>query len=236
MASAKYVQIKISDSSSPTFADTLVTVNLNATAAATLVDNIWDEPCAGHTTSDTSGNQVCDQAATDTTNIRGDISDLSDGSNPVWVVGQTIATGTCDSGSVSTCIDATLTQSSTDYWAKGMQIVFTGGTSNNQTSCVTGFTPATDTITFSPAVTDAVSTDDYTLVANGACSLLDQVVEDTGSTYTARCILAAVFATQAGDWSTSGQVATFQDPGGNENRVVGTIDGSTRTSLTVTCP
>ena len=169
-ASAKYVQILIRDSSSPTFADTMVTVNLNATSAATLVDNILDEPCAGHTTSDTMGDQLCDQATTDTTNIRNDISNLSDGSNPVWTVGGTIATGACDSGSTTTCVDATLTSSETDYLANGAAILFTSDGADKQARCITGFTPASDTITFEPATTTAVVTNDYVLFTAPTCA------------------------------------------------------------------
>jgi hypothetical protein len=166
---AKYVQILIKDTSSPTFADTMVTVNLNAISADTLVDDIFDEPCAGHVTSDTTGDQICDQAATDTSNIRGDVANLTNGSSPVWVVGYTIATGDCDSGSTLTCVDASLNQSDAGYWSQGVAIVFTSGTNQNQPRCITSFVPATDTVGFYPATTQAVSTNDYVLFSAPTC-------------------------------------------------------------------
>jgi hypothetical protein len=165
---AKYVQIKISDSSSPTFADTMVTVNLNATGAATLVDLVWDEPVSGHTTADTTGDQVGAQQDTDTTNIRGDISNLTDGTDSVWVAGYTIYTSACDSGSATTCVDATLTEAD-DYWNQGVGIVFTTGSVAGMSACVKDFTASTDTVTFN-TLGVAVTTEDYALVAAPFCA------------------------------------------------------------------
>jgi hypothetical protein len=75
---------------------------------------------------------------------------------------------TADSGTTTTAVDAALTQATTD-WFKGMGIHFTSGTLLGQDACVTGFTPASDTLTFAPAVTTAVTTHTYYLLPNSEC-------------------------------------------------------------------
>ena len=76
-----------------------------------------------------------------------------------------LLTGTADSGSTTTLVDAAaLTQADTDYW-KGDLIEFTDGTLDGQVRLITGFAPATDTITFYPATTVAVSTHTYQILA-----------------------------------------------------------------------
>jgi hypothetical protein len=72
--------------------------------------------------------------------------------------------GTSDSGSTTTMVDAARTEADTDYWA-GSFIVFTSGNLDGQVRYITGFTPASDTITFAPATTQAVSTQNYEIRA-----------------------------------------------------------------------
>jgi hypothetical protein len=71
--------------------------------------------------------------------------------------------GTSDSGSTTTMVDAARTEADTDYW-KGSFIKFTSGTISGQTRLITAFDPATDTITFAPAVTQAVGTQTYCIL------------------------------------------------------------------------
>ena len=73
------------------------------------------------------------------------------------------ATGTADSGSTTTMVDAARTEADTDYW-KGSFIRFTSGTILGQTRLITAFDPATDTITFAPATTQAVATQTYEIL------------------------------------------------------------------------
>ena len=80
-------------------------------------------------------------------------------------------TGTADSGSTTTLVDAALTQADNDYW-KGSLVRFTSGTIDGQTRLITGFTAATDTITFEPATTQAVGTNTYELLPFGLANLL----------------------------------------------------------------
>lgn len=75
-----------------------------------------------------------------------------------------IATGTADSGSTTTVVDTERTEGDTDYWA-GNFIVFTSGTVAGQARFITGFNAATDTLTFTPALTQAVSTNSYEIRA-----------------------------------------------------------------------
>jgi hypothetical protein len=69
-------------------------------------------------------------------------------------------------GTTTTMVDAARTEADTDYW-KGAIIAFTSGTLLGQTRLVTAFTPATDTITFTPATTVAVGTHTYELLPSG---------------------------------------------------------------------
>ncbi len=71
-----------------------------------------------------------------------------------------IVTGTADSGSTTTMVDAARTEGDNDYW-KGALILFTSGTIAGQSRLITGFVAGTDTITFAPATTQAVSTETY---------------------------------------------------------------------------
>lgn len=74
-----------------------------------------------------------------------------------------LLSGTADSGSTTTLVDAALTQADNDWW-KGRMIVFTSGTLLGQCAIVTDFVAATDTITFAPPVTAAVSTHTYVIL------------------------------------------------------------------------
>ncbi|KKL72027.1 hypothetical protein LCGC14_2089040, partial [marine sediment metagenome] len=71
--------------------------------------------------------------------------------------------GTADSGTTTTMVDAARTEADTDYW-KDSLIRFTSGTISGQTRLITGFTPASNTITFFPAVTQAVATNTYEIL------------------------------------------------------------------------
>lgn len=82
-----------------------------------------------------------------------------------------LTTGTADSGTTTTMVDAALTQADTDYW-KGMLIRFTSGNISGQTRLITGFTPASDTITFAPATTQAVGTNTYEILPCGPADLI----------------------------------------------------------------
>jgi len=77
-----------------------------------------------------------------------------------------LVSGTADSGTTTTMVDAARTEADTDYW-KGCYIVFTSGNLAGQVRLITGFNAGTDTITFSPATTQAVSTHTYDIIVGG---------------------------------------------------------------------
>lgn len=97
--------------------------------------------------------------------IAADIA-TADANIDALVASRILVSGTCDSGSTTTCVDAALTQAD-DYW-KGAAIVMTSGSTDGQTSCVYDFVAATDTLQFRP-LTAAVSTDSYVLVESAVC-------------------------------------------------------------------
>lgn len=74
---------------------------------------------------------------------------------------RSLASGTADSGTTTTMVDAARTEADTDYWDENHLIVFTSGNIAGQARVITGFDPATDTITFTPATTQAVGTNTY---------------------------------------------------------------------------
>jgi hypothetical protein len=80
--------------------------------------------------------------------------------------------GTADSGSTTTLVDAALTEADADYW-KGNVVLITSGTSANQVRLITGFTPATDTVTFAPALTQAITTNTYKILPSKLISGVD---------------------------------------------------------------
>ncbi len=78
-----------------------------------------------------------------------------------------LTTGTCDSGSTSTCVDAERTEGN-DFW-KGAGIRFTSGSLDGQTRCIYDFTSVSDTLTFRPT-TAAASTNTYQIVYHPTCN------------------------------------------------------------------
>lgn len=74
-----------------------------------------------------------------------------------------LVSSTADSGTTSTFVDATLTEADIDYWA-GAIVHFTSGSIDGQVRLITGFDPDTDTVTFWPATTQAVSTNTYRIL------------------------------------------------------------------------
>jgi len=95
----------------------------------------------------------------------------------------TIFAGTADSGSTTTLVDSALTQADADYWV-GNWVKFTSGTLIGQTRLITDFVPGTDTITFWPATTQAVSAHDYVIIPAAHVVLADVPHGGTNATIT----------------------------------------------------
>ena len=101
-------------------------------------------------------------------------------------------TSTADSGTTTTLVDTSLSEAD-DHW-KGALLVFTTGTNNGYTAIGTDFDAATDTLTFTPAVPNAVTTEDYILIPGLGWS----DVRAVGGTVQTAGDLAALIATVDG--------------------------------------
>lgn len=110
-----------------------------------------------------------------------------------------LVSGTADSGSTTAMVDAARTEADADYW-KGRMILFTSGNIAGQCAIITDFVPGTDTLTFAPALTQAVATQNYVILPN--ISVWDDVLaEHLGSGSTGAALNAAG---SAGDpWNTA---------------------------------
>jgi len=81
-----------------------------------------------------------------------------------------VQTGLADSGTVTSFVDAALTEADTNYWAKNLAVLFTSGSAQGQLFCITSFIPASDTVNFTPAATQAIALDDdYAFLAAPGC-------------------------------------------------------------------
>ena len=130
-------------------------------AAFNVTETLTANPAAGGITAASFAAGAIDAAAIATGAIDADAIALSAADEILASV-----SGTADSGTTTTAVDAERTEADTDYW-KGSLIVFTSGTLNGQARLVTAFNSATDTITFAPATTVAVGTHTYRLLPAG---------------------------------------------------------------------
>lgn len=87
---------------------------------------------------------------------------------------RSLASGTSDSGTTTTMVDAARTEADTDYW-KGQYIVFTSGNIAGQARLITAFDAATDTVTFTPATTQAVAAQTYEIWPGGGVDILQML-------------------------------------------------------------
>jgi len=92
---------------------------------------------------------------------------------------EAILTGTADSGSTTTFVDAALTEADTDYWVGNYVRFFSAGGAaiGGQVRLITGFVPGTDTITFSPATTLAVTTNQYEIIPGGSVDIIQTAAD-----------------------------------------------------------
>jgi hypothetical protein len=92
---------------------------------------------------------------------------------------RSLVSGQADSGGASSFVDAARTEADTDYW-KGAWVLFTSGAVDGQVRLITGFTPGTDTVTFTPDTTQSVGTNTYEILPANAVSvgeMLDNVLD-----------------------------------------------------------
>lgn len=134
------------------------------------------------------------------------IQSISDGS----------ITGTADSGTTTTMVDAARTESANDHWV-GSCILFTSGSLNGQCRLITGFNAATDTITFAPATTQAVSTETYEILPRGRVD----VHSIAGTAQTALDINTILVDTNElqQDWANGGRLDNILDARASQTSV-----------------
>lgn len=98
------------------------------------------------------------------------------------IYGGAAVTGTADSGTTTTMVDAALTQADSGYWTGGW-IVFTSGNISGQCRRIVSFVPGTDTVNFFPATTQAVSTQNYVIIpsTNAADDVWEAATADYAS-------------------------------------------------------
>ena len=95
-------------------------------------------------------------------------------------------------------------------------------------------TSSTGVVICEDCITDtALATSAITLLIT---SLLGTTIETAGGTVDLQCTLTTLLAFAAGKQTTSSGTSTFQDPGGNVDRLRGTVTGSDRGPTTITCP
>ena len=94
-----------------------------------------------------------------------------------WLLQGTEATAS--SGTTTTLVDSSLTDSD-DRW-NGSLLVFRTGTNQGYTAVITDFDAASDTLTFAPAVPNAVTTEGYLLFPGVGWSNMQAILGDAQS-------------------------------------------------------
>lgn len=142
---------------------------INTEADTALTD--YDAPTRAELTTDT--NSILTRLGTPAgADVSADVAAIQSDTNDIQLrLPSALTTGTADSGSTTTMVDAARTEADNDYW-KGQLIRFTSGTATGQVRLITGFTAATDTITFEPATTQAITTNTYEILPFGRGDLL----------------------------------------------------------------
>lgn len=137
--------------------DTIKTQTVTCAAGVTVLASVGTAATSTAQTGDCYarlGAPVAASISADIANIQADTDNIQTRLPAVLV------SGTADSGTTTTMVDAARTEADTDYW-RGQVIYFTSGNISGQARLITGFNAATDTITFSPATTQAVGTNTY---------------------------------------------------------------------------
>lgn len=155
-----------------------------------------------------------------------ELTGLPDGQIPKIFSGLTSAIGTN-----VTLIDASLTQADNDHW-KGQWVRFTSGTAANidQVRLITGFTAASDTLTFAPALNAATASGDGFEIIAAARVDIGQWIGVTPNALIAGAVDCDLSAIQNNVITAASIAASALDDKGNWNV------GKTGYSLTQTFP
>lgn len=246
-------------------ADAITAAKVAADVSAEIADAVWDELKSGHTTPDSFGDYLDDEItsraapgaemnlanlainsdkfdAAAITNIAFDAGAIAGGTlaNDVGTKILGAIEGTVDSATTTTMVDALLNQSQTDYWV-GSLIYFRTGNCAGCIRRITAFTPASDTVTFDPALpaTPAVN-DNYAILRSAALpevaampgvptavQVATQVwaaVLETG--FDASKAIRIIAAAVAGKVSGGPGSPVFRNLADTQNQITGTADSS----------
>ena len=141
---------------------------------------------------------------------------------------RSLVSGTADSGSTTTMVDTARTEADTDYW-KGAWILFTSGNISGQCRLITAFDVALDQITFTPATTQAVSTQTYEILpaARGDAALWLGVAVNALQSGRVDASVGAM----AADTLTAAAIAADAAPELRGALVAGTADSGSTTTM-----
>jgi hypothetical protein len=139
-------------------------------SASGVVGLVWDELMAGHVGAGTTGGNLdalgtALDARTNNANLNA-LLGVPDEANAT--AGVVHVAGTADAGSTALLIvDAARTEADTDYWTESI-VFMTSGPNAGQGRRITAFDPATDTMTVSPAFTQAVAAGNTYIILKSA--------------------------------------------------------------------
>lgn len=161
VSNATILTIEVTDGTTEIL-DAVYWVDLTPVSQATLVDTLLDTSCSSYATSGDVGYQLCtvnNAILTDTgSTLNSTVNEIK--SNTDFDI---LASGTAQSGSTTTLVDSALTEAD-DFYNDWSAIIVSG----YPPRCVTDFASG-GTVTFSPALPSAVTTDAYRIVQESAC-------------------------------------------------------------------
>jgi hypothetical protein len=151
-------------------------------SAPEVADAVWDEDLSsGHVVANSAAVRLSDvlvdtadmqpklgapvsSIAADIATAQTDLDIITGGNGAILATtaitaARSVASGTADSGSTTTMVDAARTEIDNEYW-NGASLLFTSGDNAGLTRTITGFNAGTNVITFSPALINPILVDD----------------------------------------------------------------------------
>lgn len=135
------------------------TVNLSGTTISAVSGAVGSVTGAvGSVTGNVGGNVVGSVGSV----ASGGVTSASLAASAITAI-RSLASGTAQSGSTTTLVDTARTEVDTDYW-KDCLLLVTSGSAANESRLITGFNASTHTLTFAPALTQAITTNTYEIL------------------------------------------------------------------------
>lgn len=158
--------------------------NVDTGLRTAVADAVWDEARAGHVIAGSFGEYTPGNVThwlgtvVETPGTAGipsvDIKTIDNNSGAATTFGRFLQAGTqgtADSGTTTTLTDTVLSSATTTGYV-GYTLVIRSGTNANCVATITSFNPATDTITFTPAMPSAIdATSNYVVVPLGVSTV-----------------------------------------------------------------